>query len=89
MTNESSPRRVSEGESSKALPDHDRAPGFANGIHRSSVFTCFFLQSLMLWATARPSRSDPSHYIFGAQQVAGQAWWFAVILATAILGWQR
>ncbi|MGB7858995.1 MAG: hypothetical protein WBM90_00700, partial [Acidimicrobiia bacterium] len=28
----------------------------------------------------------PEAFIFGAQQVAGQAWWFAVILATAILG---
>ena len=28
----------------------------------------------------------PEAFIFGAQQVAGQAWWFAVILATAVLG---
>ena len=28
----------------------------------------------------------PEAFVFGAQQVAGQAWWFAVILATAILG---
>ncbi|MEA1902612.1 MAG: hypothetical protein U9N56_03710 [Actinomycetota bacterium] len=28
----------------------------------------------------------PGAFIFGAQQVAGQAWWFAVILATAVLG---
>lgn len=28
----------------------------------------------------------PEAFLFGAQQVAGQAWWFAVILATAILG---
>ena len=35
-------------------------------------------------ATALPQR--PEAFIFGAQQVAGQAWWFAVILATAIFG---
>ncbi|HXV72911.1 MAG TPA: hypothetical protein VEB69_16090 [Acidimicrobiia bacterium] len=28
----------------------------------------------------------PAAFIFGAQQVAGQAWWFAVILATAVFG---
>lgn len=28
----------------------------------------------------------PDAFIFGAQQVAGQAWWFAVILATAVFG---
>jgi len=33
---------------------------------------------------ALPQR--PEAFIFGAQQVAGQAWWFAVILATAVLG---
>ena len=33
-----------------------------------------------------PLPEIPEAYIFGAQQVAGQAWWFAVILATAILG---
>ena len=33
-----------------------------------------------------PLPERPEAFIFGAQQVAGQAWWFAVILATAILG---
>ena len=33
-----------------------------------------------------PVPTRPDAFIFGAQQVAGQAWWFAVILATAILG---
>ena len=33
-----------------------------------------------------PIPQRPEAFIFGAQQVAGQAWWFAVILATAILG---
>ena len=33
-----------------------------------------------------PIPQRPVAFIFGAQQVAGQAWWFAVILATAILG---
>ncbi|HZD22682.1 MAG TPA: hypothetical protein VE569_04680 [Acidimicrobiia bacterium] len=28
----------------------------------------------------------PDAFIFGAQQVAGQAWWFAVIVATAVFG---
>jgi hypothetical protein len=28
----------------------------------------------------------PDAFIYGAQQVAGQAWWFAVILATAVFG---
>lgn len=28
----------------------------------------------------------PGAFVFGAQQVAGQAWWFAVILATAVFG---
>lgn len=33
-----------------------------------------------------PVPQRPGAFIFGAQQVAGQAWWFAVILATAIFG---
>lgn len=33
-----------------------------------------------------PVPQRPEAFVFGAQQVAGQAWWFAVILATAILG---
>jgi len=33
-----------------------------------------------------PLPERPEAFIFGAQQVAGQAWWFAVILATAVLG---
>lgn len=33
-----------------------------------------------------PVPDRPEAFEFGAQQVAGQAWWFAVILATAILG---
>jgi hypothetical protein len=33
-----------------------------------------------------PLPQRPEAFIFGAQQVAGQAWWFAVILATAVLG---
>lgn len=33
-----------------------------------------------------PVPGRPDAFIFGAQQVAGQAWWFAVILATAVLG---
>ncbi len=28
----------------------------------------------------------PGAFVFGAQQVAAQAWWFAVILATAVFG---
>lgn len=28
----------------------------------------------------------PEAFVFGAQQVAGQAWWFAVILGTAVFG---
>jgi hypothetical protein len=34
--------------------------------------------------SAVPQRPDA--YIYGAVQVAGQAWWFAVILATTMLG---
>lgn len=33
-----------------------------------------------------PIPQRPAAFTFGAQQVAGQAWWFAVILATAIFG---
>jgi ABC-type transport system involved in multi-copper enzyme maturation permease subunit len=33
-----------------------------------------------------PVPQKPGAYEFGALQVAGQAWWFAVILATAVLG---
>ena len=33
-----------------------------------------------------PIPQRPEAFVFGAQQVAGQAWWFAVILATAVLG---
>lgn len=33
-----------------------------------------------------PVLQRPEAFTFGAQQVAGQAWWFAVILATAVLG---
>lgn len=33
-----------------------------------------------------PLPERPEAFVFGAQQVAGQAWWFAVILATAVLG---
>lgn len=33
-----------------------------------------------------PVPERPDAFVFGAQQVAGQAWWFAVILATAVLG---
>lgn len=33
-----------------------------------------------------PVTVRPEAFVFGAQQVAAQAWWFAVILATAILG---
>lgn len=33
-----------------------------------------------------PVPPRPAAFVFGAQQVAGQAWWFAVILATAIFG---
>lgn len=33
-----------------------------------------------------PVPDRPAAFEFGAQQVAGQAWWFAVILVTAILG---
>lgn len=33
-----------------------------------------------------PVPQRPDAFIYGAQQVAGQGWWFAVILATAILG---
>jgi hypothetical protein len=33
-----------------------------------------------------PVPARPDAYIFGAQQVGSQAWWFAVILATALLG---
>lgn len=33
-----------------------------------------------------PVPRRPEAFTFGAQQVAGQAWWFAVILATAVFG---
>lgn len=33
-----------------------------------------------------PVPQRPDAYVFGAQQVAGQAWWFAVIIATTVLG---
>ena len=33
-----------------------------------------------------PIPQRPVAFIFGAQQVAGQAWWFALILVTAVLG---
>jgi hypothetical protein len=33
-----------------------------------------------------PVPQKPGAFVFGAQQVASQAWWFAVILATALLG---
>lgn len=33
-----------------------------------------------------PVPQRPEAFIFGAQQVAAQAWWFAVILATALFG---
>jgi hypothetical protein len=37
-------------------------------------------------AGGSPIPQRPEAYVFGAQQVAGQAWWFAVILVTAVLG---
>lgn len=33
-----------------------------------------------------PVPERPGAFTFGAQQVAGQAWWFAVILVTAVFG---
>lgn len=33
-----------------------------------------------------PIPERPEAFLFGAQQVAGQAWWFAVILVTAVFG---
>jgi len=33
-----------------------------------------------------PVPQRPEAFVFGAQQVAGQAWWFSVIIATTVLG---
>jgi len=52
----------------------------------TAVLFFVVLPAIPEFAGDSPVPERPDAFVFGAQQVAGQAWWFAVILATTVLG---
>ena len=52
----------------------------------TAVLFFVVLPAIPEFAGDSPVPRRPGAFVFGAQQVAGQAWWFAVILATSVLG---
>ncbi|MFV2074193.1 MAG: hypothetical protein ACC742_16315 [Thermoanaerobaculales bacterium] len=52
----------------------------------TAVLFFVVLPAIPEFAGDSPVPNRPDAFVFGAQQVAGQAWWFAVILATTVLG---